>query len=69
MLCWSGPQASIIEELKAANQQDEQMPELIHKCTQNPEAYPHYTVKEGLLLWKKRLVVPINNPLIQVILK
>lgn len=69
MLCWSGPQASILEELKTENMKDNQMQELITKCIQNPAAYPHYTVKEGLLLWKNRLVIPSNDPLVQVILK
>lgn len=49
--------------------QDKQMQELITKCIQNPAAYPNYTVKEGLLLWKNRLVIPSNDPLVQVILK
>ncbi|MCH79841.1 retrotransposon protein, partial [Trifolium medium] len=66
-LAWSEPQCSFTQQVKEALQQDNNLLEIMQKCMQGL-ASAHYTVREGILYWKHRMVVPSKETLIQQVL-
>lgn len=68
MLAWSEPTCHFLQDLKNAITQDAHLSEISRLCSQNVPPDPHYSLKDGLLYWKTRLVLPHNSPLIQKIL-
>ncbi|MCI02057.1 transposon TF2-1 polyprotein, partial [Trifolium medium] len=67
LLAWSEPKSKFLQELQAAVHQDAELQQIITGC-QHKEEYKLYSVKEGLLLWKDKLVVPNNTDIIKQIL-
>ncbi|MCI57227.1 hypothetical protein A2U01_0078478, partial [Trifolium medium] len=61
-MAWSEPQCNFIQQVKIALQQDASLLEIMQKCTQG-QAPAHYTLKEGLLYWKHRIVIPSTTAL------
>lgn len=55
----SSPVFSIVEEIKKAVQADEGLRQIIKDCTENPGSQPLYSVRNGILLRKQRMVVPM----------
>ncbi|GAU11620.1 hypothetical protein TSUD_346120 [Trifolium subterraneum] len=70
MMCmgWSEPQCSWIQQIKTALQQDTTLMEIIQQCEQG-QTNTHYTVRDGLLYWKHRIVIPVDDALLQQVLK
>ncbi|GAU47333.1 hypothetical protein TSUD_101210 [Trifolium subterraneum] len=66
-MAWSEPQCSFVQQIKLALQQNSHLLEVMNQCTQN-QGPSHYTMKEGLLYWKQRIVIPSNIALIQQVL-
>ncbi|XP_057746886.1 uncharacterized protein LOC130966135 [Arachis stenosperma] len=65
---WSRPKAEWMGTLKSEIEADAQLQELWQQCVQNRQVDPHYTVRNGILLWKDRVVLPVNSSLIPLIL-
>lgn len=68
-MAWSEPQAHFIEELKQEISSNEELQKIVQACSHNAETVPYYSVKQNLLYWKNRLVIPEGSKLIQQILK
>ncbi|KAI3742689.1 hypothetical protein L1987_60382 [Smallanthus sonchifolius] len=68
LMALSAPVPSILQELALASQADPEFTTLLHRYTADPAAFPDYTVKDGFLLFKGRLLVPHNLPLRQQLL-
>ncbi|PNX93307.1 Ty3/gypsy retrotransposon protein [Trifolium pratense] len=66
-LSWSEPHSLFLEELRNKLAANDHLKLLMIDC-QNATADKHYTVREGLLYWKDRLVIPVEEALIQRIL-
>ncbi|MCH90455.1 hypothetical protein A2U01_0011371, partial [Trifolium medium] len=69
MMAWSEPKLHFLQELQLAVQQDAELQQIIQACQAHDEAYNLYYVKEGLVLWKGKLVIPNNLDIIKQILK
>ncbi|MCH86694.1 hypothetical protein A2U01_0007554 [Trifolium medium] len=69
MMAWSEPKLHFIQELELAVQQDEELQQIIQACQKHDAAYALYSVNEGLVLWKDKLVIPNNQDIIKQILK
>jgi hypothetical protein len=67
-LAWTAPQCDFINLVRAALLVDNKLKDIIQQCEQQGQCSPHYTVKDGLLFWKFRMVIPQNSDLIQKIL-
>lgn len=67
-LSWSEPHSLFLEELRNKLVAHDHLKQLVIDC-KNATADKHYTVREGLLYWKDRLVIPIEEALIQRILQ
>jgi hypothetical protein len=67
-LAWSEPQYNFLHQIRATQKQDPALLEIMRKCAQNSPPESHYTVKDDLLLWKQRIVIPNNGALIQQVL-
>ncbi|MCI61891.1 hypothetical protein A2U01_0083148, partial [Trifolium medium] len=39
------------------------------KCVSHPQSQQHYTVKDDLLYWKNRVVIPTPSALVQKLLQ
>ncbi|MCH90884.1 hypothetical protein A2U01_0011807, partial [Trifolium medium] len=63
MLSWSEPQSQLLHDLRDALGKDNTLQEVIKACKQPGQVKEHYTIREGLLLWKDRLVVPMGQGL------
>lgn len=68
-LSWSEPENKFLQQLKSELSKHEHLQEIIAQCLNNTVTDGHYTVREGLLYWKNRLVLPGDSPLIQQVLK
>lgn len=67
-MAWSEPKSHFIAELRQEIDKNEDIQKLILECTQNASMKQHYTVKQNLLYWKGRLVIPNKIKLIQQVL-
>jgi hypothetical protein len=67
-LAWSEPQYNFLHQIRATQKQDPALLEIMRKCAQDSPPESHYTVKDDLLLWKQRIVIPNNGALIQQVL-
>lgn len=65
---WSEPQHKFLVELQQELTKDAYLAATVQQCLANSHPDPHYTVREGLLYWKGRLVLPTGSPLIPKIL-
>jgi hypothetical protein len=59
----SGPHLSLWEDLRQLNMVDPYLLGLHKKLEAHPELMPHYKVREGLIFFKGRLVIPPTSPL------
>ncbi|CAJ2641138.1 unnamed protein product [Trifolium pratense] len=66
-LSWSEPQCQFIDEIRAALKKDQNLVEIILKCISG-KAPIQYTMKDGLLYWKQRLVIPKESDLLNKVL-
>lgn len=68
-LSLSAPECEFLEELKQEIAEDEHLQLIVQQCLDNHVINDNYSVKDGLLYWKHRLVIPVESSLIQNILK
>ena len=64
----SSPQCQLWTDLRKANTTDPYLLELHQKLLAHPEKHPHLLNREGVLLYKGRLVIPPSSPLRTVLL-
>ncbi|GAU37387.1 hypothetical protein TSUD_22610 [Trifolium subterraneum] len=62
-LSWSEPKCQFVEQVKTALHKDSQMKEILLKCASG-KAPIQYTMREGLLYWKQKLVIPKYDDLL-----
>nr|KYP45011.1 Transposon Ty3-I Gag-Pol polyprotein [Cajanus cajan] len=67
-MAWSHAVPQLVANLQQAQKLDNGIKTLIDACNNNFCSDPHYSVHQGLLLWKRRIVVPSGHELIQIIL-
>jgi len=67
-MAWSEPARSLLQELRKEVAHNIQLQALVWECQEKRQGYSHYTYKDGLLLWKGRIVLAANNILIEKIL-
>ncbi|MCH79797.1 Ty3/gypsy retrotransposon protein, partial [Trifolium medium] len=68
MLSWSEAKPQFLQALSTALQTDNEMLNIMKACQQQEEEYKLYSVRDGLLLWKDKLVIPNKPELINQIL-
>lgn len=68
-LSWSNPENSFLHQLKLELANQEHLQAIVKQCLNHTVTDSNYAVKEGLLYWKNRLVLPVESPLIQQVLK
>ncbi|XP_057495630.1 uncharacterized protein LOC130780625 [Actinidia eriantha] len=59
----SSPQCQLWTDLRKANTTDPYLLELHQKLLAHPEKHPHLLSREGVLMYKGRLVIPPSSPL------
>lgn len=69
MLGVTGPRFSIWNELKQANKSDPYLLGLHDNLQTNPNLMQRYQVREGILLFKNRAVIPPSSDLKSILLK
>ncbi|MCH81804.1 hypothetical protein A2U01_0002597 [Trifolium medium] len=57
------------EQIKNENQQDEKLQKIMSEVQQNPEAWPGYECRQGVLLYEGRLVISNKSMLIPTLLE
>ncbi|MCI18126.1 hypothetical protein A2U01_0039278, partial [Trifolium medium] len=57
------------EQVKAENLTDEKLSKIMAEISQNPEAWPGYTYRNGVLLYEGRLVISSQSALIHTLLE
>jgi hypothetical protein len=62
-LAWSAPQSTLIQEIKDALQSNPQLLDIMSKCLSNPQSQTHYAVRNELLYYKERIVIPVPSTL------
>lgn len=68
MIAWSEPQSLFLKELREELTTHAALGQIIQQCQNNNAPDPNYDVKDNLLYWKGRLVIPSPSSLIQKIL-
>lgn len=66
-MAWSEPQSKFLQDLRDAVSKNEELQSIVKKCADTVTGVHDY-VRDGLLYWKNRLVVPNQESLIQQIL-
>jgi len=69
LLAWSETKSDYLDKVKAVVLNDGEVSKQLQLCLANQHTNPHFSVKDELLYWKKRLVIPANASLIKDILK
>ena len=59
-LAWSEPHHNWLEELKLKILQDEKFKDVYHQCITNTLTAGPFAVKQGILYWKDRIVIPAD---------
>lgn len=67
-MAWSQPKLEILSTLKDVIHQNQNLKNTIELCLNNQSPHPNYTVQDGLLYWKRRLVIPHKHELVNQIL-
>ena len=65
----SQPQIQFIPILKEELLANSKLKKIIDACLQHQPPNPHYSVKQGLLFWKGRIVIPADHNLVQQVLQ
>jgi hypothetical protein len=68
-LSWSSVENSFLKQLKAELAKNDHLQTIVQQCLNNTGTDSNYTVKEGLLYWKNKLVLPVDSSLIQQVLQ
>ena len=66
---WSQAVPTIVTQLQQAQSTDRDIQTLITEYVNNSGDQPNYSIHQGLLLWKNRIVILVGHELIQTILK
>ena len=68
LLAWSEPHSLFLEELRSKLTANPHLKQLMEDYRSSNEA-SHYAVRQGLLYWKDRLVIPVEEEMVQRILQ
>lgn len=68
-LSWSATENVFLQQLRNEIASNEHLQTIVKQCLNHTVNDSKYTVKEGLLYWKNRLVLPVESSLIQMVLK
>lgn len=68
-MAWSEPVPSLLQELRKEVAHNVQLQALVRECQEESQGHSHYTDRDGVLLWKGRIVLAANNTLIEKILQ
>lgn len=68
-MAWSEPQSNFLQTLRQQLSSDAEIQKQMTECGQARSENKEYQVRDGLLYWKDRLVIPKQSTLIQDILK
>ncbi|WVZ17903.1 hypothetical protein V8G54_010885 [Vigna mungo] len=69
-MAWSEPTNQWFKAVATAIQKDVRLKELYDQCLADPLQSPDYRIKDGLLFWKGRIMLPVEeNIIIQVLLE
>jgi hypothetical protein len=68
MFAWSEPHSMFLEELKTTLSSDTHLKQLMDSYNNSSEP-THYSVREGLLYWKDKLMIPPEKELIEKLLQ
>ena len=66
---WSTPQLDWLQTLKEELVKDDKLNQIIQQCASNGQTDNNYSCRNGLLLWRNRMVISQNSSLIHLILK
>jgi len=66
---WSTPNLDWLQILKTDLEHDEKLKMVLHQCQEGNQGVTHYNCRNGILLWKNRVVIPRNNSLISLVLQ
>lgn len=67
-MAWSQPQLSILSNLREAILVDPKLKAIVDLCITNQPHNPNYSIRDHLLFWKGRLVLPADHEIVQKIL-
>lgn len=67
-LSWSEPKHQLLTDLKQELEKQVKLQLIVSQCKNNKNTNLCYSLNEGLLYWKNRLVVPANDVIKQQIL-
>ncbi|WVZ01635.1 hypothetical protein V8G54_027704 [Vigna mungo] len=68
-MAWSEPNCVWLQQLVDLTQKDPKLSQVYNNCLQGLSPHAEYAIKEGLLFWKGRIMVPNNSTLIKQILQ
>lgn len=68
-MAWSQPQFHIVNSIKQALTTNTTLQPIIQQCLTATPPTPHYTMHDGLLYWKNRLVIPDAHTLKQQLIQ
>lgn len=67
-MAWSEPQHEFLQKLRQELLQHSEWAAVMKSCQENKCQDPHYSIRDGLLYWKGRLLLPSQSPLIHKVL-
>ncbi|WVZ01852.1 hypothetical protein V8G54_022658 [Vigna mungo] len=68
-MAWSEPNCVWLQQLVQLTQTDQKLSQLYSQCFHGQVPNSEYSIKEGILFWKGRIMVPHNSTLINQILQ
>ncbi|WVZ14709.1 hypothetical protein V8G54_012275 [Vigna mungo] len=68
-MAWSEPNCVWLQQLVQLTQTDQKLSQLYSQCLHSQVSNSKYSIKEGILFWKGRIMVPHNSTLINQILQ
>ena len=65
---WSQPQLNITDLVRKAVNEDTKLRAIMEACIEDKPPHPNYSVQEGILFWKSRIVLPPNHSIVKMVL-
>jgi len=68
LVAWSQPQLNITNLVRKAVNEDTKLRAIMEACIEDKPPHPNYSVQEGILFWKSRIVLPPNHSIVKMVL-
>lgn len=68
MMAWSEPTNQWLKKVVVVSQKDKRLKDLYDQCLTDKLQSPEYLIKDGLLLWKGRIMLPEDDDIINQVL-